>query len=137
MGCSIQIKWWQTSPITKHCCCTKMIRLWIILGLSALMNVRIHANEWISALENKEVKNLDELRRLFLFNLDQYYRRRESINEEDPARTLGTGKQEGKDGKKVNLLPTKIPWRINRQILQMGKKSRPLRLGKKSRPLRL
>jgi len=80
---------------------------------------------------------LDELRRLFLFNLDQYYRRRESINEEDPARTLGTGKQEGKDGKKVNLLPTKIPWRINRQILQMGKKSRPLRLGKKSRPLRL
>jgi len=45
----------ETSPITKHCCCTKMIRLWIILGLSALMNVRIHANEWISALENKEI----------------------------------------------------------------------------------
>ena len=45
---------------------------------------------------------MDELRRLFLFNLDQYYRRRESINEEDPARTLGTGKQEEKDGKKVH-----------------------------------
>ena len=39
---------------------------------------------------------MDELRRLFLFNLDQYYRRRESINEEDPARTLRKGKQEGK-----------------------------------------